>query len=76
MNVNGGPDSELGNLSQNGQISSPNDLRSSASTTTQSYAITAPGQRYQSYTQQVSVHSPGKSGHRPLHFQDCKQRKN
>jgi len=57
MNSNSGSESELGNLSQNGQISSPNDLRSSTSATTQSYAITEPDQRYQSYAQQVSVHS-------------------
>jgi hypothetical protein len=57
MNANSGSESELGNLSQNGQMSSPNDLRSSTSATTQSYAVTAPDQRYQSYAQQVSVHS-------------------
>jgi transcription initiation factor TFIIIB Brf1 subunit/transcription initiation factor TFIIB len=57
MNVNSGSESELGNLSQNGQISSPNDLRSSTSATTQSYTITEPDQRYPSYAQQVSVHS-------------------
>jgi len=57
MNANSGSESELGNLSQNGQISSPNDLRSSTSATTQSFAITEPDQRYQTYAQQVSVHS-------------------